>query len=252
MVDVYHELAFPYEVMTAIRKALKPDGRVVLVDTGSGGPMRLDAGERVIAPLLWNKGILGVDAIALTHDDSDHAGGAASLRRLFSIGEEWTAGNLPQVPRRFGGVEITPLPPASPTTVRRNEGALVLRVQLGLAGFLLTSDIGASRERELVASDALLRATVLKVAHHGSRSSTSAEFLDAVEPRLAGVSVGARNPYGHPDAGVIARLSAAGARTYRTDRDGALIFETDGRILTVTRWATGEVERLCLEPETIC
>jgi competence protein ComEC len=229
-----------------------PDGRVVLVDTGSGGPMRLDAGERVIAPFLWNKGFLGVGAIAVTHDDSDHAGGAASLRRLFSIGEEWTTGNLPQVPRRFGLVEVTPLPPASATTVRRNEAALVLRIQLGLAAFLLTSDIGASRERELIASDAPLRSTVLKVAHHGSRSSTSAEFLHAVEPRLAAVSVGARNPYGHPDAGVMARLTDAGARTYRTDRDGALIFETDGRILTVTRWATGEVERLCLEPETIC
>jgi competence protein ComEC len=137
-------------------------------------------------------------------------------------------------------------------TVRRNEGALVLRIQLGLAAFLLTSDIGASRERALIASDARLRSTVLKVAHHGSRSSTSAEFLRAVEPRLAAVSVGARNPYGHPDAGVMTRLTDAGARTYRTDHDGALIFETDGRILTVTRWATGEVERLCLEPETIC
>jgi competence protein ComEC len=229
-----------------------PDGRVVLVDTGSGGPMRLDAGERVIAPFLWNKGILSLGAVALTHDDSDHAGGAASLRRLFWIGEEWTAANLPEVPRHFGRVEMTPLPPASATTVRRNEGALVLRIQLGLAAFLLTSDIGAGRERELLASDAPLRSTVLKVAHHGSRSSTSAEFLRAVEPRLAALSVGARNPYGHPDAGVMTRLTDAGARTYRTDRDGALIFETDGRILTLTRWATGAVERLCLEPETIC
>jgi competence protein ComEC len=229
-----------------------PDGRTLLVDTGSGGPMRLDAGERVIAPFLWNKGILSLGAMALTHDDSDHAGGAASLRRLFSIGEEWTAATLPQVPRRYGRVEMTPLPPASVTTGRRNDAALVLRIQLGLAGFLLTSDIGATRERELIASDAPLRSTVLKVAHHGSRSSTSAEFLHAVEPRLAAVSVGARNPYGHPDGGVMARLTDAGARTYRTDRDGALIFETDGRVLTVTRWATGQVERVCLEPETFC
>src|SRR5262249_25566928 len=110
----------------------------------------------------------------------------------------------------------------------------------------------ASRERELIASDAPLRSTVLKVAHHGSRSSTSAEFLNAVEPRLAAVSVGARNAYGHPDAGVMARLTDAGAMAHRTDRDGALIFETAGRILTVARWATGQIERVCLEPETIC
>src|SRR5262249_55814128 len=70
-----------------------PDGHALLVDAGSGGPMRLDAGERVVAPFLWNKGFLRLTALAVTHDDSDHAGGAASVRRLFSIAEEWTAAN---------------------------------------------------------------------------------------------------------------------------------------------------------------
>ena len=228
-----------------------PDGRAILVDTGSGGPMRLDAGERVVAPFLWNGGILRLAGIAVTHDDSDHAGGAAAIRRLFSIDEEWTAA-VPMEPHRFGRAVIAPLPSMAAVAGRRNDAALVLRVDMGLASFLLASDIGALRERELVAVGARLDSTVLKVAHHGSRSSTGVELLHAVGPRLAAISVGARNSYGHPDAGVMGRLAAAGAQIYRTDRDGALIFETDGGTLTVTRWAARRVDRFCLDPEAIC
>jgi len=228
-----------------------PDGRALVVDAGSGGPMRLDTGERVVAPFLWNRGIVRLAGLAVTHDDSDHAGGAGAIRRLFTIDEEWTALNPPS-PRRFGGAGVAALPSTVTDAGRRNEAALVLRIDMGLASFLLTSDIGVPRERELAASDARLDSMVLKVAHHGSRSSTSAEFLHAVNPRLAAISVGARNAYGHPDAGVMARLFEVGAQVYRTDRDGALIFETDGRVLTVTRWASGRVERVCLDPEPIC
>ena len=228
-----------------------PDGRAMLVDTGSGGPMRLDAGERVVAPFLWNRGILELAGIAVTHDDSDHAAGATAIRGLFSIGEEWTA-TSPPAPHRFGRAVIASLPPAAASGARRNDGALVLRIDMGLASFLLASDIGAAREHELLAAGVRLEATVLKVAHHGSRSSTGAELVRAVGPRLAAISVGARNPYGHPDAGVIGRLVAAGAQVLRTDRDGALIFETDGTTLTVTRWAERRVDRYCLDPEAIC
>jgi len=111
----------------------------------------------------------------------------------------------------------------------------VLRVEYGLASFLLASDIEAAREQALVASGAPIAATVLKVAHHGSRTSSTPAFLGAVGPAVAVISVGPRNPYGHPDPGVLERLATAGARVYRTDRDGAVIFETDGRTLTVTR-----------------
>jgi competence protein ComEC len=228
-----------------------PDGRALLIDAGSGGPMRLDAGERVVAPFLWNRGILRLAGLAVTHDDSDHAGGAGAVRRLFAIDEEWTAANPPTT-RRFGGAELAALPSTAVNGWRRNEAALVLRIDMGLASFLLTSDIGIPRERELTTAGARLDSMVLKVAHHGSRSSTSSEFLRTVGPRLAAISVGARNAYGHPDAGVVARLSEAGAQIYRTDRDGALIFETDGATLTVTRWASGRIDRVCLDPEPIC
>ncbi len=127
-----------------------PDGRALLVDAGSGGPARLDAGERVVAPFLWNRGILRLAAVAVTHDDSDHAGGAPAIRRLFSIDEQWTGASLPVEPRRFGRVLVIPLPPLAAAGGRRNEAGLVLRIEMGLASFLLASDIGVARERQLV------------------------------------------------------------------------------------------------------
>jgi competence protein ComEC len=157
----------------------------------------------------------------------------------------------PATPRSHGSRSgPRPLPPAARRA--RNDEATVLRIEYGLASFLLTADIEAAREQALLAVGAPLDATVLKVAHHGSRSSTTAPWLRAVRPSVAVISVGARNPYGHPDAGVLARLADAGASVYRTDADGAVILETDGRVLTVTAWATGAAERFCLDPETIC
>jgi competence protein ComEC len=229
-----------------------PDGRTILVDAGSGGPMRLDAGERVVAPFLWNRGVLRLAGGAVTHDDADHAGGMPAVRRLFRIDEQWTGASFPSEPRRFGRALVTALPPLDAPGGRRNDTALVLRIEMGLVSFLLASDIGAAREHELVASGTRLGSTVLKVAHHGSRSSTTLEFLRAVRPTVAAISVGARNPYGHPDPDVLARLAEAGAQISRTDRDGAVIFETDGGTLTVTRWARRRVDRFCLDPEAIC
>src|SRR5262249_43075211 len=123
-----------------------PDGRAMLVDTGSGGPMRLDAGERVVAPFLWNRGILQLAGLAATQDARARAGGAAAIRRLFSIGEEWPSAHPPE-PHRFGRAVIASLPPAA-ASAGRNDGALVLRIDMGLASFLLASDIGAARRSE--------------------------------------------------------------------------------------------------------
>lgn len=253
-----------------------PDGRALLIDSGPGGPMRLDTGERVVAPYLWNRGHLRLAKTIVTDPDADHAGGMGAIRRLFSVVEAWDAEQLARGPHWFGGAMLSlvwprwdaagrgpgplrdPLlllvagPPARHVARGRNDETLVLRIEYGLASFLLASDIEAAAEQALVASRAPLRATVLKVAHHGSRTSSTPAFLHAVAPTAAVISVGARNPYGHPDAGVLDRLVAAGARVYRTDSDGAVIFETDGRALTVTRWATRAVERFCLDPETPC
>ncbi|MGH7353694.1 MAG: DNA internalization-related competence protein ComEC/Rec2, partial [Candidatus Rokuibacteriota bacterium] len=265
-----------------------PDGRVALIDTGAGGPYRLDAGARVVAPFLWSRGVLRLAALAVTHADLDHAGGSAAVRRRFSVRDDWTAETFRDGPVFFGGATVSlvsphqgrsgleargrggvrgelslsteqadPAPsprdafPSRHASVRNNE-ALVLRVETGAVTIVLASDIEADAERALVSAHAPLTATVLKVAHHGSRTSSTPAFLASVRPTVAVISVGARNSYGHPDAGVLARLTAAGAIVYRTDRDGALVLETDGRVLTVTRWATRTTERYCVDPEAIC
>jgi competence protein ComEC len=224
-----------------------PDGRAMVVDAGVGGPWRLDVGERVVAPFLWSRGVLRLATTVTTHADLDHAGGMPAVLRLFGASETWDA----RAPRPFGGAWLTPLT-ADTASRRTNDHALVLRVEVGLASILLASDIEALAEHALVQSRVPLAATVLKVAHHGAATSSTPSFLAATRPTVAVVSVGARNPYGHPAAPTLARLTASGARVYRTDRDGAILVETDGRTLTVTRWAEGDVERLCLDPESVC
>jgi competence protein ComEC len=134
----------------------------------------------------------------------------------------------------------------------RNDAALALRLELGLVSFLLASDITARTEGDLLRGRAPLAATVLKVAHHGARGSSTAAFVAAVNPAIAVISVGARNAYGHPSPQTLARLRAAGATIYRTDRDGAVSLETDGRALTVATWATRRRDRYCLAPDAIC
>ncbi len=223
-----------------------PDGRTLLVDAGAGGPYRLDAGERVVAPFLWNRGVLRLAAVVVTHADADHAGGMPAVRDRFTVRETWdgSAG-----PLALGGAIITPLATAGAS---RNDAARVLRIDFGLASILLASDVERTGEHALVTSGAPLGATVLKVPHHGSRTSTTPALLAAVRPSAAVVSVGPRNAYGHPDAAVLARLADARADIYRTDRDGAILLETDGRTLTVTRWVTGATTHYCLDPDVLC
>src|SRR5439155_1459967 len=157
-----------------------------------------------------------------THDDQDPAGGSAALRREFTIGDQLAG------PERIwmGGVSVLPLTATDkPAGSRRNDDALVFRVDYGAVSFLLTSDISAEVESRLIRAQAPLAVTVLKVAHHGARTSSTPPFLEKVKPALAVISVGRRNPYGHPSPDTLARLAATGARIYRTDRDGAVIFE---------------------------
>ena len=93
---------------------------------------------------------------------------------------------------------------------------------------------------------------MLKVAHHGSRGSSTPEVLRAVGPRVAVISVGGRNAYGHPAPETLARLDAVAAAVYRTDRDGAVILESDGRALAVSGWASRRTARYCLDRKSLC
>lgn len=260
-----------------------PEGERMLVDGGTGGAGRFDAGERVVAPFLWNLPARRLAVVAATHSDADHAGGLAAIMRGFRVGEvwengRWTAGSeetvraveRSRVPRRVlaagqriwvGSALVTVVnpPPASPDAppapgggpVSNNDHSLVLRLDWRGLSLLLTGDLSRDGERALLDRGPPLRSLVLKVAHHGSRFGTSRPFLEVARPGIAVVSVGARNPFRHPAVETLERLAAAGARVYRTDRDGAVILETDGARLWITRWARGITERLDLDPEAV-
>jgi len=121
-------------------------------------------------------------------------------------------------------------------------------VDWGLASFLLTGDVEQEGEADLIARRQPLDHLVLKVAHHGSRYSTTEEFLEAGRPALAVISAGRRNPFNHPTPEVLERLGKTGVKIYRTDRDGAVIVDTDGAELRVTRWAARRTHTWRLQP----
>jgi competence protein ComEC len=254
-----------------------PEGPRLLVDGGPAGARRLDVGERVLAPFLWNRPTARLDAVAVSHSDPDHSGGLRAVLTRFRVGEFWENGRWgsgsedtlraaerSKACRRtlvagqriwLGSALVTVLNPDGtlpldePPPKGENEESLVLRLDWRGFSLLLTGDLGRPGEERVLASRAPLRALALKVGHHGSRFSSTDEFLAATRAAVAVISVGARNPFRHPTPEALARLEAAGARIYRTDRDGAVILETDGVTLWMTRWATGTVERFELDPE---
>jgi competence protein ComEC len=248
-----------------------PEGPRLLVDGGPGGARRFDVGERVLAPFLWNRPLVHLDAVALSHWDADHSGGLATVLRRFGVGEFWESGRPPagapetvvalarsRVPRRvlsagqrlwLGRALITVLGPGPEPAPAANDQSLVLRLDWRGISLLLPGDLSPRGEALLLDRGAPLRVLALKVPHHGSRFSSSAPLLQAARPLVAVVSVGARNPFRHPSPEALGRLEAAGARVYRTDRDGAVILETDGRLLRVTAWARGVTETFRLDPE---
>ncbi len=242
-----------------------PDGHTLLVDAaGSLGPWQsdFDFGEDVIAPYLWSRGITRLDAVALSHAHSDHMGGMASVITIFRPRELWIGPNAPtpaldrllrhaeasglrivrhyagdRFPLGNAGVEVlAPSRDWQLTDKPRNDDSLVLRIWFGETAVLLTGDIDRKIERVLL--DVHPRAQLLKVAHNGSTTSTTPEFLAAVRPRFAVISVGAHNSFGHPRREVLERLAAQHVLTYRTDLMGASTFLLDGKEVTA-RTAVG-------------
>ena len=237
-----------------------PNGRWILVDAGrmwNGG----DAGRSVIIPYLRR---LGGDVVlfVLTHPHADHVGGAATVLRALhplayrdaafaggstpyrlslaaasELGIPWARVH-PGETLSIDGVSVTFLAPDSTWTAHLkdpNLASTVTLVRYGDVRFLLTGDAEGPEEEWLVAhAPGLLRADVLKVAHHGSSTSTTSSFLDRVQPRVAVVSVGAGNSYGHPGADVMRSLLDRNVEVLRTDQLGTIVVRTDGRTLHVS------------------
>jgi competence protein ComEC len=243
-----------------------PDGRTMLIDGGGlagsapvgGSRPSSDVGEEVVSPYLWSRGLEQIDVVALTHAHHDHLDGLHSILENFQVRELWVGRDeetsaikalLAEASQRgvqivhkvsgarfdWDGVTGEFLWPADtgPVNEASNDDSLVLRITDGRMHFLLPGDAQQRSEDELVGKHAPLAADFLKVPHHGSKTSSTEAFLAAVAPRVAVVSVGDANPFGHPAETIIERYAHDGVRLLRTDRDGAVTALTDGQNLSV-------------------
>jgi beta-lactamase superfamily II metal-dependent hydrolase len=228
-----------------------PAGKTVLID---GGPREGAAG---LIAFLRARRVGKIDLILLTHRHDDHFGGLAAVVRTFGAKMFMDAPFLHPSPayeallktleangvlvrnaergREIdlgGGARMTLLtPPDPPLTGTRsdvNANGVVLRVDYRKVGVLFAADAEAPTEAWLLRTGAPLRAQVLKVAHHGSRYSSTAKFVRAARPSVAVISAGPGNVYHHPDGETLARFERLPARVYRTDLDGTVTMETDG------------------------
>jgi competence protein ComEC len=255
-----------------------PSGRTVLIDGGTRGDEgRGEVGRSVIVPYLQSMGIQQIDAMVLTHADSDHCNGLPAVLRevpvrlaidgaaahdemlgapstraidqrdsgaadmgsvadYAAVKRLWCERGVPVHAARAGqklqlgdGIVLTVVAPLSPPLRGENNNGAVLRLDHGAVSMLLTGDIEREAEERLLRRGAPLQCTVLKVAHHGSKTSTSPQFLRAAAPKVAVLSCGRYNSFGHPNPVTLQRLAEQRVATFRTDIDGAVEILSDGR-----------------------
>ena len=245
-----------------------PQGATMLIDGGGrlqfgrSRPTSFDTGEDVVSPYLWSRGIRHLDIVVATHAHQDHIGGLPAILENFHPRELWVGANpqpalleraahlrIPvtyqhaEPPFDLSGarIEILSPPPDFPPTKAINNDSLAFRIQYGARSFLLTGDMEKPMEARLLALPEDLHSDVLKVGHHGSKTSTIQPFLDAVSPSIALISDGFENSFGHPHKDVLARLLARHTALLRTDLDGLITVRTDGQHLTMdtARWSNG-------------
>ncbi|MSQ54411.1 MAG: DNA internalization-related competence protein ComEC/Rec2 [Betaproteobacteria bacterium] len=238
------------DVGQGLAVVVRTASRTLLYDAGPMLGTDSDAGERIVVPYLNASGVARIDAMVVTHNDLDHTGGAISVLDSFEVGDfrsslqaghpvlSFAPGSQPcraGTAWEWDGVRFEVLYPAardSAAARRVNDLSCVLRVTAGTHRMLLTGDIERPAELAL-AQRGGIGSQALLAPHHGSRTSSSAEFLAAVQPELVVIPVGYRSRFGHPHRDVLARYGALGARIRRTDLDGAVTVRLGGAGLRV-------------------
>lgn len=235
------------DVGQGLASVVRTREHTLIYDPGPLYSAESDAGQRVVVPYLRWLGINRVDMLMVTHRDSDHSGGTASVRAALAVGE--LRSSLPEIGGEpclagqrwaWDGVVFEVLHPSAEAYQRdskTNHLSCVLRIEAGGRAALLTSDIEAPDEVVLLARDAgKLAADVLLVPHHGSKTSSTPAFLQAVGAQAAVIPVGYRNRFGHPKEAVLARYEALPMTLWRTDRDGAVEIGLGAESVTLTAW----------------
>jgi competence protein ComEC len=226
-----------------------PKGEVMLIDGGKAEP---DMGRMVVAPYLWSKGIKRIRYLVLSHPHPDHYGGLMYIIDNFKVDEIWLNGRKTEEAEKFFTKIVERKVPyrilkrgnllesrdyriyvLHPYDVfyagslrgdfsNQNNDSLVLKIQYNDISVLFTGDIETEAEENLIHLGKWLRSDIIKVPHHGGRTSSTEEFLQMVRPKVAVISVGRNNPFNHPHIETIRRYKDVGAQVFRTDRDGAI------------------------------
>lgn len=241
-----------------------PDNKIMLIDGGAYDP---DIGRMVIAPYLWSKGIGQIDFMVLSHPHPDHYGGFIYILDNFKVREVWLNGRMvsdaeeffqkiqeKKVPYRVlrrGDVfeakdyKIYILHPYDEFYTdsprggfsNQNNDSMVLKIESSDISILFTGDIEIETEEDLIYLGKWLKSDIIKVPHHGGKTSSSERFLKIVSPKIAVVSAGKNNPFNHPHREIIERYKSAGVRLFRTDMHGAVIITLkDGNHEIKTYW----------------
>jgi len=245
-----------------------PHGETMLVDAGPRG-LHSDAGARFVVPFLKAKGVSRLDAVVLSHPHSDHLGGVPAVLRSVPVSRVIDAGSyaksaiyeeylrladsvhaLRQIlhgGHHIGGFADARVYVVHPSGVfteadtsgrtNLNNQSLVLRIVYGSTSILLSGDAEEDAEETIVHRyGGFIRSDVLKVGHHGSRTSSTEDFVSAVRPNIAVISVGKNNKFRHPSPDVLARLAYNNVKTYRTDENNAVVLVSDGERWWEEEW----------------
>ncbi|WP_281863729.1 MBL fold metallo-hydrolase [Planomicrobium okeanokoites] len=274
----------PVEQGESVQESMDPTLTVHYIDVGQGDATLLEFDGHAIlidaghwksdqaVDYLKTAGIKAINIAVGTHPDADHIGQLAQIIGEFSVEEVWLPGN-PSTSNTYlnvlqaidasgtdyyepragdvfdvGKMRIDVLYPEQ-ITGAANEESISMKLTYGDIQFVFTGDAGVKEERQMIDSGTDLQAEILHLGHHGSNTSTSSAFLDAVSPEVAIYSAGADNSYGHPHAEVLAAVENSGAEVYGTDVNGTIIVETDGSAYNVVTSRTGiptEGENRCI------